>query len=81
MFLLWIPPRHLVIALSFLRLIKSIISLRAGEMNAKKEELVVMPAGGRELADASFYRLNDVPPELEWFANIANAHTRRSLPE
>ena len=44
-------------------------------MNAKENELVVVAAGGRELADASFYRLNDVPPELEWFANIANAHT------
>ena len=34
--------------------------------------------GGRELADPSFYRLNDVPPELEWFANISNPNTRRA---
>ena len=47
-------------------------------MNANDGELVVVPTSGRELADASFYRLNDVPPELEWFANIANAHTRRA---
>ncbi len=47
-------------------------------MNANDGDLVVVAAGGRELADASFYRLNDVPPELEWFANIANAHTRRA---
>ena len=47
-------------------------------MNANGGELIVTAAGGRELADPSFYRLNDVPPELEWFANIANAHTRRA---
>ncbi len=47
-------------------------------MNTNDGEMVVVASGGRELADPSFYRLNDVPPELEWFANIANAHTRRA---
>ena len=42
-------------------------------------DLSVVPAvGGRELADPSFYELNDVPPELEWFANISNPNTRRA---
>src|SRR6204780_5588018 len=32
----------------------------------------------RLLTAAEFHRLADVPPEVEWFANISNAHTRRS---
>jgi len=32
----------------------------------------------RMLTDAEFHRLADVPPEVEWFANIANRHTRRA---
>ena len=30
----------------------------------------------RLLTAAEFHRLADVPPEIEWFANISNAHTR-----
>jgi integrase/recombinase XerD len=33
--------------------------------------------GNRPLTAAEFHRLADVPPEVEWFANIANSHTRR----
>jgi integrase/recombinase XerD len=32
----------------------------------------------RLLTAAEFHRLADVPPEIEWFANIRNLHTRRS---
>ncbi|GJL71975.1 MAG: integrase [Nitrosomonas sp.] len=32
----------------------------------------------RFLTNADFVRLADVPPEIEWFANINNAQTRRS---
>jgi integrase/recombinase XerD len=32
----------------------------------------------RLLAAAEFHRLADVPPEIEWFANISNLHTRRA---
>src|ERR1700693_6012679 len=32
----------------------------------------------RLLTAAEFHRLADVPPEVEWFANISNAHTRRA---
>src|SRR5215471_16760917 len=32
----------------------------------------------RLLTAAEFQKLADVPPELEWFANISNAHTRRA---
>jgi integrase/recombinase XerD len=31
----------------------------------------------RLLTAAEFHRLADVPPEVEWFANLGNAHTRR----
>jgi integrase/recombinase XerD len=32
----------------------------------------------RLLTAAEFHRLADVPPEIEWFANIRNVHTRRA---
>jgi len=32
---------------------------------------------GRLLTAAEFHRLADVPPEIEWFANLSNPHTRR----
>ncbi len=32
----------------------------------------------RPLTAAEFHRLADVPPEVEWFANISNQHTRRA---
>jgi site-specific recombinase XerD len=32
----------------------------------------------RPLTAAEFRRLADVPPEIEWFANIRNASTRRA---
>ena len=39
----------------------------------------IAPAPARRmLTDAEFHRLADVPPEIEWFANLANAHTRRA---
>src|SRR3954465_6968710 len=33
--------------------------------------------GSRLLTAAEFHRLADVPPEVEWFANLSNPHTRR----
>src|SRR6202161_355653 len=32
----------------------------------------------RLLTAAAFQKLADVPPEVEWFANISNRHTRRA---
>ena len=32
----------------------------------------------RTLTSAQFSELADVPPEIEWFANIDNPHTRRA---
>ena len=33
---------------------------------------------GRLLTAAEFHRLADVPPEVEWFANLSNPQTRRA---
>ena len=34
--------------------------------------------GDRLLTAAEFHRLADVPPEVEWFANLSNPSTRRA---
>ena len=36
------------------------------------------PPIDRLLTQAEFHRLSDVPPELEWFANLTNPQTRRA---
>lgn len=38
----------------------------------------VSPAAARLLTVAEFHRLADVPPEVEWFANLSNPCTRRA---
>src|SRR5258708_5685759 len=40
-------------------------------------EIVPVTPTNRLLTAAEFHRLADVPPEVEWFANLSNAHTRR----
>ena len=40
--------------------------------------LPVVPAPGRLLTAAAYQTLADVPPELEWFANLGNKATRRA---
>jgi integrase/recombinase XerD len=37
----------------------------------------ILPSN-RLLTAAEFQRLADVPPEIEWFANITNPSTRRA---
>jgi integrase/recombinase XerD len=38
----------------------------------------IIPARvSRLLTAAEFHQLADVPPEVEWFANISNHNTRR----
>ena len=41
-------------------------------------EIVPVSPTNRLLTAAEFHRLADVPPEVEWFANISNGHTRRA---
>ena len=38
----------------------------------------VAPANNRLLTAAEYHRLADVPPEVEWFANLSNPSTRRA---
>jgi integrase/recombinase XerD len=40
-------------------------------------EIVPVSPTNRLLTAAEFHRLADVPPEVEWFANLSNPHTRR----
>jgi site-specific recombinase XerC len=40
-------------------------------------QIVPVTPTNRLLTSAEFHRLADVPPEVEWFANLSNAHTRR----
>ena len=43
------------------------------------DQLPIAPArGSRMLTAAEFQKLADVPPEVEWFANLTNGHTRRA---
>ncbi len=43
------------------------------------DQLPIAPArGSRLLTAAEFHRLADVPPEVEWFANLSNPSTRRA---
>ncbi|HEY3792987.1 MAG TPA: hypothetical protein VGM09_14230 [Bradyrhizobium sp.] len=39
---------------------------------------VQITPGNRLLTAAEFHRLADVPPEVEWFANLSNPSTRRA---
>lgn len=43
-----------------------------------EDALVPLPTTGRLLTADAYQRLADVPPELEWFANLGNAATRRA---
>ena len=38
----------------------------------------VSTKNGRLLTAAEFHRLADVPPEVEWFANLSDSSTRRA---
>ena len=46
-------------------------------MNSAKPPAKATPKN-RLLTSAEFQRLADVPPEVEWFKNIRNAHTKRA---
>src|SRR5262245_14765224 len=46
--------------------------------SGKPERLPALPDRARALTAAEFRHLADVPPEVEWFANIQNPRTRRA---
>jgi site-specific recombinase XerD len=43
-----------------------------------KRDFGVVRRQGRALSPSDFWKLADVPPEAEWFANIQNKNTRRA---
>src|SRR6266849_10633241 len=44
----------------------------------KKSSRALIPSKARALSAKEFLDLTDVPPEIEWFANITNPQTRRA---
>ena len=44
----------------------------------KKATRALIPTKARALSAKEFLDLADVPPEIEWFANITNPQTRRA---
>ena len=40
------------------------------------KDVEVVNGQGRALTAAEFYKLAEVPPEIEWFANLRNPNTR-----
>ena len=47
-------------------------------MSGASDTVELLPAQSRQLTAPEFQSLADVPPEVEWFANIENANTRRA---
>jgi integrase/recombinase XerD len=47
-------------------------------MNAPQNPVQIPPSQNRLLTAEDFLRLADVPPEVEWFANLTNRCTRRA---
>jgi site-specific recombinase XerD len=41
-------------------------------------DVEVVRGQGRALTAAEFYKLADIPPEIEWFANLRNPNTRKA---
>ena len=41
-------------------------------------DVEVVRGQGRALTAAEFYKLAEVPPEIEWFANLRNPNTRKA---
>lgn len=46
--------------------------------DTKNSSLQTLETGNRQLSTNQFAQLRDIPPEVEWFANIDNAKTRRA---
>lgn len=47
-------------------------------MAESNKDVAVSSTGDRLLTAEDFRRLSDVPPEIEWFANLTNPQTRRA---
>ncbi|MGJ0483756.1 MAG: tyrosine-type recombinase/integrase [Methylomicrobium sp.] len=47
-------------------------------MSEPKNSIQTIPSESRLLTAEDFLRLSEVPPEVEWFANLTNKCTRRA---
>lgn len=52
--------------------------MNRAEKNTKRHSPALLPAAVVSLDDEAFRRLAEIPPEIEWFANLTNANTRRA---
>jgi Phage integrase, N-terminal SAM-like domain len=62
-------------------LIKPVIGIKTGRMTddaGRQDALATVPNPERRLSRAEFQGLGQMPPELEWFANLDNPRTRRA---
>jgi DNA gyrase/topoisomerase IV subunit B len=62
-------------------LIKTVIGIKTGRMTddaGRQDALATVPKAERRLSRAEFQGLGEMPPELEWFANLDNPRTRRA---
>jgi hypothetical protein len=62
-------------------MIKGIImskSLAKNEGQGDNNKAVTVKESAHALTAAEFHRLSEVPPAIEWFANIRNEKTRRA---
>jgi integrase/recombinase XerD len=53
-------------------------SLAKNEGQGDNNKTLVVKECARVLTAAEFHRLSEVPPAIEWFANIRNEKTRRA---
>lgn len=47
-------------------------------MDTPHNQIQTVPSNNRLLTAEDFLRLSDVPPEVEWFANLTSPATRRA---
>lgn len=52
--------------------------MKSGPKIREDRSPALLPGSGLSLDDEQFRRLADVPPEIEWFANLTNPNTRRA---
>ena len=68
----------MIFCLADLPPIKEIIDGKSGQGEHMATRGVIQVNGERLLTAAQFQRLADIPPELEWLANIRNPRTRKA---
>src|SRR5437870_1197334 len=55
---------------------KAVVESRAKKRGVTMDDTQLVVREERALTSAQFHALTEVPPEIEWFANITNPRTR-----